>query len=124
MPETSMPAFDSSQDVSEFEFHISPASSSSRPHTGVGTDGTRSSTRWAQVRSSLTRTVSTAAAASGTMPSHQRRFSYRKTRKRPAHLMPTAPSPTTPRRSPCRSGIGAISMTNRPVGTVTSRAEW
>ena len=30
----------------ELEFHISPACNSSRPQTGVGTDGTRSSSRW------------------------------------------------------------------------------
>ena len=29
----------------EFEFHISPAPSSSRPHTGVGASGTSSSSR-------------------------------------------------------------------------------
>ena len=37
----STPLWVSSQEVTEFEFHISPACSSSRPHTGVGTDGTR-----------------------------------------------------------------------------------
>ena len=31
--------------ITEFEFHISPVPSSSRPHTGVGTRGTTSSTR-------------------------------------------------------------------------------
>ena len=34
-----MPLRASSQEVTEFEFHISPASSSSRPQTGVGTCG-------------------------------------------------------------------------------------
>jgi len=124
MPETSIPAEESSHDVREFEFHISPASNSSRPHTGVGADGTSSRIRSAVADPSLTRIVATAAAASGMTPPIHRRFSYRKTRMRPAHLVPTAPSPTTPRRSPWWSGIGAISMTNRPAGTVTSRAEW
>lgn len=35
----------SSQAIIEFEFHISPAPSSSRPQTSVGTRGARSSTR-------------------------------------------------------------------------------
>ena len=34
-----------SHEISEFEFHISPAASSSRPQTGVGTSGTRSRIR-------------------------------------------------------------------------------
>ena len=37
-----------SQAITEFEFHMSPVLSSSRPHTGVGTCGTRSSTRCAR----------------------------------------------------------------------------
>ena len=36
-----------SHEVTELEFHISPAPSSSRPQTGVGTDGTRSNSRCA-----------------------------------------------------------------------------
>jgi exonuclease VII small subunit len=36
-----------SQDVTELQHHISPASSWSRPQTGVGTAGTRSRMRWA-----------------------------------------------------------------------------
>src|SRR6478672_5791133 len=32
-------------EMNELEFHISPAPSSSRPHTGVGTNGTRSTSR-------------------------------------------------------------------------------
>jgi len=42
------PAAAISQAVTEFEFHISPASSSSRPHTGVGTVAVRSSSRRAE----------------------------------------------------------------------------
>jgi hypothetical protein len=38
------------QAITEFEFHISPVPSSSRPHTGVGTFGTTSSTRRARPR--------------------------------------------------------------------------
>jgi hypothetical protein len=41
MAPASIPQLAISQDVTEFEFHISPVSSSSRPQTGVGTDGTR-----------------------------------------------------------------------------------
>jgi hypothetical protein len=39
-----------SHEISEFEFHISPAPSSSRPQTGVGTCGTSSSSRPRAVR--------------------------------------------------------------------------
>ena len=35
-----------SHEIIEFEFHISPAPSSSRPQTGVGTCGASSSSRW------------------------------------------------------------------------------
>ena len=41
------------------------------------------------------------------------------TRKRPADRVPTGPSVTTPRRSPCASAMGPISMTKRPSATVT-----
>ena len=55
-----------SQEIREFEFHISPAPSSSRPHTGVGASGTSSSSRRAQSGSSLRRRgLSTASARSG-----------------------------------------------------------
>jgi hypothetical protein len=39
-PPGSRPARATSHAITEFEFHISPARNSSRPHTGVGTDGT------------------------------------------------------------------------------------
>ncbi len=55
--------------ITEFEFHISPVSSSSRPHTGVGTRGTTSSTRRACCSSSVSRLgLSTASATSGISP--------------------------------------------------------
>jgi len=41
--------------MKEFEFHIPPASSSSRPQTGVGTDGASASSRRARSGSSLSR---------------------------------------------------------------------
>lgn len=41
----SISARHNTHETTEFEFHISPAPSSSRPHTGVGTDGSRSITR-------------------------------------------------------------------------------
>src|SRR5437588_11487901 len=41
------PARVSSQETIEFEFHISPAPSSSRPQTALGTRGTSSSSRLA-----------------------------------------------------------------------------
>ena len=66
----------SSHEIKEFEFHISPARSSSRPHTGSGTDGTRSSRRRATAGSSVSRRgLSTASATSGMTPSRQRRIS-------------------------------------------------
>jgi hypothetical protein len=56
----------------EFEFHISPAPSSSRPQTGVGTCGTSSRSRWATCGSPLSRRgLSTASAMSGMAPSRQ-----------------------------------------------------
>jgi hypothetical protein len=65
-----------SQAVSEFEFHISPAASSSRPQTGVGTSAARSSTRCATCGSSVSRCgLSTASATSGMTPPYQRRTS-------------------------------------------------
>ena len=54
------------QEMIEFEFHISPAPSSSRPQTGVGTRGTSSSSSRACWTSSLRRCgLSTASATSG-----------------------------------------------------------
>ena len=62
--------------MTEFEFHISPVLSSSRPHTGVGTRGTTSSTRLARCSSSLSRLgLSTASATSGMWPPRQSRIS-------------------------------------------------
>jgi len=64
------------QAIIELEFHISPAASSSRPQTAVGTWGTRSSTRCATAGSSVSRCgLSTASSASGMIPPHQRRTS-------------------------------------------------
>ena len=41
-----------------------------------------------------------------------------------AHLVPTGPSPTTPRTRPSLSRMGADSMTNRSSETPTSSAVW
>jgi hypothetical protein len=124
MPPGSRPALAINQEITEFEFHMSPVRPSSRPHTRAGTDGTRSSTCDAWAGSSVTRTgLETASAISGMTPSRHRRTSYRKSRKRPATLEPTGPSRTTPRRSPCMSGIGVCSITKRPSGATTTRAE-
>ena len=57
------PAVAISQATTEFEFHISPASSSSRPHTGVGTVATRSSSRRATRGSLVSRRGPPTAAA-------------------------------------------------------------
>ena len=62
--------------ITEFEFHISPVPSSSRPHTGVGTCATTSSTRRARCSSLVSRRgLSTASAASGMCAFRHRRIS-------------------------------------------------
>src|SRR5207344_3637242 len=72
----SRPARTSSQEISELEFHMSPVCSSSRPHTGGGTGGTRSRTRCAGATSFATRIgPPTAAFASGMAPPRHRRIS-------------------------------------------------
>ena len=74
--EASMPLPASSHETTEFEFHISPVASSSRPQTLAGTSGTRSSRHRAARGSSLSRCgLSTASAASGIRPSGQQRTS-------------------------------------------------
>jgi hypothetical protein len=112
----SRPARATSQATIEFEFHISPACNSSRPQTGVGTDGTCASSRCARCGSSLSRRgLSTASPTSAMTPSRQRRSSYRKIRRRPAQRLPTAPSPTTPRSAPSPApSAPARSRTVRP----------
>jgi hypothetical protein len=91
-PSVSMPARARSHEISEFEFHISPVRSSSRPHTGVGTEGARSRTRCARTTSVATRTgPDTAWARSGMEPPRQRRISYRKCRNRPEPAHPDRP---------------------------------
>ena len=55
--------------MNEFEFHISPAASWSRPQTSAGTDGARSSTRRARRGSVVSSCgLSTASAMSGMTP--------------------------------------------------------
>jgi hypothetical protein len=71
-----MPPRASNHAITELEFHMSPVASSSRPHTRVGTSGTRSSTRRARSSSSVSRCgLSTASSASGMRPFGQRRIS-------------------------------------------------
>lgn len=121
----SIPARARSHEMIEFEFHISPVWHSSRPQTRAGRDGTRSRIRNARARSFATRMgLETASAMSGITPSRHRRTSYRKSRNRPASVVPTGPSTTTPRRSPCTSGTGVCSIVKRPSGTTTTSAEW
>ena len=122
---TSSPARVITQLIMEFEFHISPAPSSSRPQTGVGTEAMKSSTRWASAGSSLrSRGLSTASATSGMTPLRQRRTSYRNIRRRPTRRLPTGPPATTPRSAGSPRGTGACSMTKRPCGVRTSSAAW
>ena len=73
---TSIPLLAITHAITAFEFHISPAASSSRPQTGVGTFGTVTSTRRAHPSSSLSRTgLSTASETSGMWPPRQTRIS-------------------------------------------------
>jgi hypothetical protein len=72
----SSPARAISHEASEFEFHISPVPSSSRPHVRAGNSGTRSRTLRAVLGSLLTLTgPPTAAATSGIEPPRQQRTS-------------------------------------------------
>jgi hypothetical protein len=65
-----------SQAITEFEFHISPARDSSRPHVSVGTLGTSSSSRRARTASVVRRDgLSTASPMSDIDPPRQRRTS-------------------------------------------------
>ena len=62
--------------MTEFEFHISPVASSSRPQTGVGYRGHEIENASCPVRSSVTLTgLAIAWAQSGIRPSRQRRIS-------------------------------------------------
>ena len=75
-PPRSCPLRASSQETSEFEFHISPVRSSSRPQVGVGTSGTSASTARAATASvRIGRAPPTAASTSPIVPSRQRRTS-------------------------------------------------
>jgi hypothetical protein len=66
----------SSQAIIEFEFHISPVRSSSRPQTGLGREPTSSRRRWATTGSWLSSWgLATASLASAITPSRQRRTS-------------------------------------------------
>jgi non-heme chloroperoxidase len=76
MSSVQRPARTRCHDTSEFEFHISPAPKSSRPHVQVGNSGTSSTILQAASRRLLTRTGPlTAAATSGIVPPRQQRTS-------------------------------------------------
>lgn len=65
-----------SQEITEFEFHISPAPSSSRPQVARGTDGAGAIIRRARAASSPRGAgLSTASSASGITPPLQQRTS-------------------------------------------------
>jgi len=71
-----MPAPSSSQATKEFEFHISPACSSSRPQTGVGAAGISASSLPVVSGSAVSRRgLSTASARSGIVPFRRQRSS-------------------------------------------------
>ena len=73
---TSRPLAVTSHDTTEFEFHMSPVPSSSRPQTGLGTRGARSSSRRATpARPSGAAGCRTASPRSGMTPSRQQRTS-------------------------------------------------
>ena len=76
MESTSRPLRVISHEITEFEFHISPVPSSSRPHTGVGRSAALCHSRRATSGSSVSlRGLSTASAMSAITPSRQRRTS-------------------------------------------------
>ena len=66
-----------SQEITEFEFHISPAPSSSRPQTGVGTEVRKieQSLRLTAGHRSVAPGLATASTMSGMTPSRQQRTS-------------------------------------------------
>ena len=109
---TSSPLRTISHEVSEFEFHISPARNSSRPQTGVGTSGTSSSRRRAQAEivAQAARAVDrlgdvgddAVAPAAHLVPEEPEAAGGR---------APTAPSATTPRSADSPDQTGAISIT-------------
>lgn len=73
---TSSPVRAINHEIIEFEFHISPVLSSSRPQTSMGISGTNFRSRRASRRSRLKRRgLSTAAQRSGIAPSCHRRSS-------------------------------------------------
>jgi hypothetical protein len=120
-----MPAVAMSHATTEFEFHISPARSSSRPHTVAGTRVALASSRRATAGSSDKRCAPpTAWSRSGIDPPFQQRSSYRNSRHRPRYRLPTAPVQTTPRLPPSASQAGASSMVWRSPSSVTIKAAW
>lgn len=115
----------SSHATKEFEFHISPVPSSSRPHVSGGTRRRASSKASTVATSSVTRVgLSTASAMSGMTPPRQQRTSYRNQRKRPRGFAATGPSQTTPRFGVATFQTGPISITYRLPPWTISSAEW
>ena len=117
---TSSPLRTMSQEMTEFEFHISPAWSSSRPQTGVGTCGTSSSIR----RASRDRRSSGA----GFRPPPRCRGSRLRASSAPRSGRVGGGRPRVPRRRPsarrrappvARTSTGAISITKRASGKRT-----
>ena len=100
------PARVRSHATTEFEFHMSPSPSSSRPQTwtepprpaGAAVVPARGHRRAA---AGWTRRT-----GPGMTPSRHLRTSYRNIRSRPRAGHPTGPSTTTPREAPSASGIG------------------
>jgi hypothetical protein len=136
---TSSPLRAMSQEIVEFEFHISPALSSSRPQTGVGTFGTSSSSRRAQSALSLSRCgLSTASSRSGIKrrasvgsrsgrargdPGVGRRPHLRRRRHAPPPL--ATPAPARSSDSVSSSSVSSSSLSasrSMPSSRVSSRA--
>ena len=119
----SKPACASSQEMTEFEFHISPVCISSGP--------TRGSAPGVPGGGCVARRRRPGSAAQGWRPPRRGRGSHRhastapRSGRRAAHAaqrLPTGPPATAPRRCPAPSGTGALSIVKRPSGTTTTRA--
>jgi hypothetical protein len=121
---TSRPLRVISQEMMEFEFHISPVRSSSRPQTGVGTCGTSRSSRRARSASSLGRCgLSTASRTSGDDAVAPAPDLVAEEPKAAGRTCADYALGTTP-CSLSALHAGTCSITNRPSRTRTSSAEW
>ena len=105
-----------SHEITEFEFHISPAPSSARPQTGVGAEGTSSRTRRASSESCEPSRALDSLGDIGNDAAGPAADLVPKDPEAPGQLSADRPLATTPRSSPSPRGTGADSITNRSSG--------